>query len=161
MISGVVVAALAFAGICGALVLAFGKVPPYGPFSYVASIIAPGVLGVVVYPGCWYVLVARRRDYSRGRTWWLIFTTYALTCIAASVVIFVVGLIAAIMYRDRVGNTIILMFSFSPFAIGPLLLPLYVLVAAPMAFLHRAGLLMLFRRCVRVGELGSSGTPTT
>jgi hypothetical protein len=53
------------------------------------------------------------------------------------------------MYRDRVGNTIILMFSFGPFAIGPLLLPLYILIAAPMAFLHRAGLLALLRRRVR------------
>jgi hypothetical protein len=145
--SGAFFATLVVALMILTLNFALGKVPPYGPYSGFGMLLTPGLVGFIVYPACWYFLVAAARDYSTSRTWGLIFVAYALTCFAASAAIFLVGLAAALLLPFNNGGSLVL-FTFwpAPVMFGLPLLPLYILIAAPIAFCHRFGLLALFGR---------------
>jgi hypothetical protein len=146
--SGVIVAGLAFAGIAAAVDFVMGLwFLPGGIITTSARVLAPGILGVAVYPVCWYMFIVRRRDYSRAQTCWMILGTFALTLVAASAAILILYTYAALMSPDPLGPVVIpmiLVITFAPITSAVFLLPFYVPIAGSLAFLHRTILLALF-----------------
>lgn len=115
--------------------------------------VAAAAPGIVLYPFCWYAVIWRWRDYSVPRTWYLIGTSYALSCVISVILIFM----AMFEYATGPGNGV----PFVPSGVSGASLPVVVLesvgalasyavmlvcligmpffpVAALLAFLHRA-----------------------
>jgi hypothetical protein len=96
-----------------------------------------GVGGIIVYPVCWYLLVFRRRCYTRAQTALLVIVTYAVSCAPIAL------LFAALMLIAQ--PTVLPLFGMQLFAAGVVLLGVpYASIATPMAFLHRRFLLDQF-----------------
>jgi uncharacterized membrane protein len=47
-----------------------------GSGSLGAGMVRPAIVGILVYPLCWWRVIHRARDYSRGRTGVLVVITY-------------------------------------------------------------------------------------
>jgi hypothetical protein len=115
-----------------------------------------GVVGVLIYPACWAVVINRARDYSIRRTLYLVAITYGVCCLAVLSVLFVgfayqaATIVPAAMARPGGGN--IAMW----FALTPVLVVFYALIfaaalavpyaalATPVALGHRWFLLRTF-----------------
>lgn len=155
ILSGAVIAALTLAGIHRALVIATTWIPGWGVLPAFAYF---GVVGILIYPACWYVLVFRKRDTSTARLIYLVAATYGACCL-----LLIGALFASMTYQ--VGHLIALSLSvpkvqwlmFLPWIlITPLLAAVlallvaglvgipFVAIAGPMALLHRAILLRAF-----------------
>jgi len=116
-----------------------------------------GLPGLVLYPACWYAVVFRHRRYDPRDTWRLLATSYVACCLFDFAV-----LAGWQLYQGAVLAAQILMKSPAPLAflflltpigtaifvliVGALLALPYAVVAAPVAFLHRAVLLAWFGR---------------
>jgi hypothetical protein len=154
ILTGSAAAALALVRISWALFLASGGGDPrWTP----ANAMTSGAIGVIIYPACRYFLVYRARDYSTLQTWCLIGVAYGVTC----------GLVIAVLFFGMfypAGQLISQLSLAKPeaawFALMALLAPFlivifaliasgiigiaYVVIAAPIAFLHRFALLRMF-----------------
>lgn len=154
IVSGSAAAALALAGIWLALfIVSGGGDPGWTPANAVTS----GVIGVIIYPACWYFLVYRARDYSALQTWCLIGVAYGVTCGLVIAVLFfgmfypAGQLISQLPLARHEAAGLALMALLAPFLIGVFALIAgaiigiaYVAIAAPVAFLHRFALLRVF-----------------
>jgi hypothetical protein len=158
LLIGALFAAIALAGIWLTLYAASGFTDP----SY-AGAVGFGISGIVIYPACWYLWICRARDYSRARTFWLVAVTYTATAMLAIGAFFLFMAFSAI-YGAILGATTALSSGPQLWHVGmllalvmaPILAALggilmaglvgvpYVIVATPIAFLHRALMFKLF-----------------
>jgi ABC-type Na+ efflux pump permease subunit len=150
--SGVVVAALTLAGIWLTIFLALGDTSPTFTLANSARLAAAGLL---VYPLCWFFVIFRTRDYSPLRTLLLVIVTFvAVTAIVGAILIglFTYGAMTMLMSAQPgriteaasilawvpVGAVIVVLIG-----ITIMIVP-YLIIATPMAFLHRGLLLKIF-----------------
>jgi hypothetical protein len=135
-----------------------------------ARVIFEGVfcvaVGVPVYPACWFFMVQRSRDYSSKRTLELICVTYGISCLIVGVVfcLAMVGVFGAIefvgLFKMIFGSieanwsalgygalvlvAIPLVALFGMIIGAFIILPAFVALATPVAYIHRWLLLKMF-----------------
>lgn len=155
LVSGAAVAAIALIAIWLVIFFADGGGDPDWTF---ANSVQIGVLGIVVYPAAWYLLIYRSQDYSLRHTWYLVAATYTAVSSFVIVLIFV-GMLYPALQMIWVAVSSPRWESLWLIA-GAILAPLmaallslivagfigiaYLATAAPIAFLHRLALLRLF-----------------
>src|SRR5262249_17449355 len=132
--SGLFLGCLLAAAMVVTLDVIFAGPPPYKPYIYVRGLLALVLLGLITYPACWYWIVARWHDYSWIMTLGLVSATYVFAWAIAFVILLGVGLVVTVTH----GPMQVFVFGISTVVVGVLLLPLYLLFALPIAFLHRA-----------------------
>jgi hypothetical protein len=116
-----------------------------------ANFVLLGASGVLVYPLCWYYLIFRRRDYSTSNTVAVFFLTYLLSFAVAWLLVVGLALHGAMAGSNDEGLMGVVVVAIAFFCSGIIftvlvyLLP-YVVVALPMAFLHREALFTVFGR---------------
>lgn len=146
ILSAIVVAALTLAGMFLMLLVAFaGKNPSYT----LAKMVIFASPGLIAYPASWYMVIFRRRDYSLHQTMMLVGLAFGIvgTIVASSIVI---GGLVSIIYLPawKIDPFFIIAapLGFAIwFAIGTVILAIpYVVVAPPIALLHRFVLLKCF-----------------
>ena len=123
-------------------------------------------VGVFVYPACWFFMVQRARDYGPKRTLDLICVTYGISCLIVAVVFCaamatVIGAVMFISFLKMIFGSIeanwqavgagALVLAATPFialfwvTMGALIvLPAFLAIATPVAYLHRWLLLKMF-----------------
>lgn len=166
--SSVAVALLVFAAIF--FVLRWAALREY---DLVARSVEAGIavstgLGVLAYPICWLRIIQRSHSYSIDRTVKLIILTYALSCLIAGAIIWIIiafyglsiislGLTKASVFawskmQWRSFGILVLLILFSPFeAAIPVIMGVvftivpYALLALPFAFIHRWFLMAFFK----------------
>jgi hypothetical protein len=165
--SGVGVATMVLASIWFALFVASGDTSPSWTIANSVKLALPGL---IVYPACWYGFVFRERDYSLSQTLALIGGTYGVVTALVSVLILGSGIYATItilLQAARVGKAAetALFVAWMPIGyaimlfIGMVMMAIpYIVIATPMALLHRWLLLKLFARSVRAEPLRASVT---
>ncbi len=155
LVSGAAVAAIALIAIWLALFVADGGGDPDWTF---ANSVQIGVLGIVVYPAAWYLLIYRKQDYSLRRTWFLVAATYAAVSSFVIVLIFVGMLYPALqmVWMAVSSPKLESLWLIAAAILAPIMTALlslivagfigiaYVATAAPIAFLHRLALIRLF-----------------
>ncbi len=111
-----------------------------------------GLLGVLVFPYCWYRLIFRAQDYELRKLIALVFGSYALSWFAIMVCYYPVILRDKLAVRGQFSQSVMdagfsaLFGSFSIAVMGAgVLFLLYTLIAFPVAALQRALLLQFFR----------------
>jgi hypothetical protein len=135
--SAVGIAAATIALIWLVIFISFGAREPK---SSMANISLPGIVGTVVYPMCWYLLVFRPRRYTRARAGLLVTVTYLASCV---VVALPFAALTWQQFSSTTPNSSLLPLGF--WVIGVILLAVpYAVVATPMAFVHRQFLLNCF-----------------
>jgi len=148
--TGVAVAALTLAELWLALFIGSGNKDPSSSFANVVGFALPGL---IVYSACWYVVIFCSRDYSLYRTIVLVFATFG--AVSAIVVAFktIDGLYLAITTAPTTASLgkVVQFITLGPFVyvlltvIGAIILIIpYLIVATPMALLHRWLLLKIF-----------------
>jgi hypothetical protein len=157
LLSGVAIAAMATAALwLGVFVYSGNKDPAWT----VANITEFTIPGLIVYPTSWYAVIFSSRDYSLSRTMRLVVFTFAAGAAIVGLILMTGGLFVAISTIISVAQpwkALPLLFV-GPFAyaimtaLGVVILIVpYMIVATPMALLHRWLLLMAF---------ASSGPPS-
>jgi hypothetical protein len=156
--SGAVVAALTLTAIWLVLFVAFlsDSKDPSWTFANMVKLAVPAL---VIYPVSWYFVIFRRRDYSLYRTLMLVIATFCATSAAVALVMVLVSIyhVVAIFLRapraflTAKGLTMLSILVWAPVAsllvvaIGAAILIVpYLIVATPMALLHRWLLLCAF-----------------
>jgi hypothetical protein len=161
--SGVVIAALTLAELWLALFVVSGSRDPSWTIANVVKFTLPGL---IVYSVCWYAVIFRRRNYSLYRTLALVLATFAAVSAVVAVLTMAAGLYVGITAMLAVSQP----WKFAPFVmLGPfayalmtmigvafLIIP-YMIVATPMALLHRWLLLKIF---VSTGSSAPTVTPS-
>jgi hypothetical protein len=148
--SGIAVAALTLAGLWLAVFVVSGSKNPMVTF---ANMVIFAIPGFFVYSACWYALIFRHRDYSLYRTMLLVVATFGAVSAVVAAFMMVGGFYVAITMLLAVAQP----WKLAPaLVVGPLayafmtamgailLIVPYVIVATPMALLHRWLLLKLF-----------------
>jgi hypothetical protein len=148
--SGIAVAALTLTELWLAVFVVSGSKDPMVTFANMVVFAFPGL---IVYPACWYVVIFRHRDYSLYRTMVLVVATFGVVCGAVGAFMMVGGIYVAITMLLAVAQP----WKVAPvLVVGPLayafmtamgaifLIVPYLIVATPMAWLHRWLLLKLF-----------------
>jgi hypothetical protein len=152
------------------LLFYFFLIPATGIAFLEARVIFEGVscvaVGVPVYPPCWFFMVQRSRNYSSTRTLELICATYGISCLIVATVfclamagvyggITLVGLFKMI-FGSMAANWSALGYGVLLVAATPLIaifgviigafivLPVFIVIAPPIAYLHRGLLLKMF-----------------
>jgi hypothetical protein len=148
--SGIVAAALTLAELWLAVFAVSGSKDPRVTF---ASMIIFALPGLFVYSACWYVLIFRHRDYSPYRTMVLVVATFgAVSAVVAAFMVVggfyvAITMLLAVAQPWKVAPVLIvgpLAYAFMA-AMGAIFLIVpYLIVATPMAWLHRWLLLKLF-----------------
>jgi hypothetical protein len=148
--SGVAIATIATPGLWFVVFVYSGDKDPAWTVANIAGFTIPGL---IVYPATWYVVIFRARDYSLSRTMRLVVSTFAAGAAVVGVVLMVGGLyvaISTIMFVPQPWKALPLLI-IGPFAyaimtalgIVILIVP-YMIVAMPLALLHRWLLLAVF-----------------
>jgi hypothetical protein len=138
--SGTAVAALTLAGMFLVLFVWFGG---KSPDSKIVAFASPGV---IIAPACWYVIIFRQRDYSLSKTMMLVGVAFGVVSLIIALIAFgvVLSMISPARWRIEsflTAGDIAFRIAFA----GALFLVLpYVIVAPPMALLHRWLLLKIF-----------------
>jgi len=138
--SGTAVAALTLAGLFLVLFVWFGGK------SSDSKIVALASPGVIVAPACWYVIIFRQRDYSLSKTMMLVGVAFGVVTLIIALLAFVVFLSAFSPAKWSIASFLTAGYIAFRIAFGGaliLVLP-YVIVAPPMAWLHRWLLLKIF-----------------
>jgi hypothetical protein len=139
-----------------------GHMEATGIFEFVFSV----AVGVFVYPACWFFMVQRARDYGPKHTLELICVTYGISCLAVAVVFCLAmatafGAVVFMGFLKMIFGSIeanwqslgygVLVVAATPlvalFGIGMgalIVLPAFIVIAAPIAYLHRWLLLKMF-----------------
>jgi hypothetical protein len=144
VLTGSAVAALALAGMSLVLFVWLGGKSP-DDAKIVITFASPGL---IVAPACWYVVIFRQRDYSLSRTIMLVGVTFGVGSM-------IVALLMLIMFQISMMPTPMWKVARSLILDGELALLItytgarglvvpYVIVASPMALLHRWLLLKIF-----------------
>ena len=138
VISAIAVAALMLAGIFALLLVVSGQRPGYG----LPNIVFFASPGIVTYPACWYAVIFRQRNYSRLQMLKLIGAAFGVVCaILASAIL--VGAFASMIGTpaSKISPFLILSLPLiiaAWMAVGTAILGVpYLMVATPMALLHR------------------------
>jgi hypothetical protein len=166
LLIGLLMAAAALGGIWLALHAASGfTYPSYG------SIVGFGIGGIVVYPVCWAIMIHRTRDYSARRTYFLVAVTYtAAATLTIAVILLGLTYHAVIMGSAFLASpemrgvvlfipwALFLVVVFGFIAAG-LVGVFYLIVATPIAFLHRAVMLWLFNSGTEATSAHSKTAP--
>jgi hypothetical protein len=98
--------------------------------------------GVIVYPACWYMVIFRQRDYALSRTMALVFATFGAVSVVVAALFIIVG---SYMIITNPYAWVLFWYGLVGVQIGAIILIVpYILVATPMALLHRWLLLKLF-----------------
>jgi hypothetical protein len=148
--SGIAVAALTLAEFWLAVfVVSRGK----DPMVTFANMVVFALPGLIVYSACWYAVIFRHRNYSLYRTMLLVVATFGAVSAVVAAFMMVGGFYVAITMLLAVAQP----WKLAPaLVVGPLayafmtamgailLIVPYMIVAAPMALLHRWLLLKLF-----------------
>jgi hypothetical protein len=148
--SGIAVAALTLAGLWLAVFVVSSSKNPMVTFANMVIFALPGLF---VYSACWYALIFRYRDYSLYRTMLLVVATFGAVSAVVAALMMVGGFYVAITMLLAVAQpwklapalvVAPLAYAFMT-AMGAIFLIVpYVIVATPMALLHRWLLLKLF-----------------
>jgi hypothetical protein len=123
---------------------------PHG-LGVLAGLAVPCVVGLIIYPPLWYVLIHRRRDYSGANTLRLVAYSYAGPC-----AITILGMLAGMLYPSEAvvstggwGWATLLEFAEVLMAavVAAVMVAIpYVIIAGPLAFVHRLLMLRFFAR---------------
>jgi hypothetical protein len=151
LFGGVAIATIATASLWFFVFLYSGDKDPAWTVANIAKFTLPGL---IVYPATWYVIIFRPRNYSLPQTLRLVVSTFAAGAVVVGVVLMVGGLyvaISTIMSVPQPWKALPLLI-IAPFAyaimtalgIVILIVP-YMVVAIPLALLHRWLLLIVFR----------------
>jgi hypothetical protein len=150
LMSGVAVAALTLAELWLAVFVVSGSNDPMVTFANMVLFALPGL---IVYSACWYVVIFRHRDYSLYRTMVLVVATFGTVSAVVAALMMVGGVYVAITMLLTVAQpwkvALVLVVAPLAYAFGTalgalfLIVP-YMIVATPMALLHRWLLLKLF-----------------
>jgi hypothetical protein len=118
----------------------------------IANIVKFCLPGLILYPVCWYAWVYRHRDYSAGRTMTLVIVTFLVVWALVAILMGLGGAyVASTMVLEAAKPAkVFWLVPLAVFAYGImtaigaaiLFLP-FIIVAAPVAFLHRWLLLLL------------------
>jgi hypothetical protein len=104
--------------------------------------------GLIVAPACWYLMIFRARNYSLWRTMMLVGVTFAVGSICVALLMLISALISATptpmwkLARALILDGVIALI-ITYIGARALVIP-YVIVALPMALLHRRLLLKIF-----------------
>jgi hypothetical protein len=111
-----------------------------------------GIIGIILYPACWYALVYRKRNYSVHQTLFLTAMTYLTVCAAVLMFLFIGSFKPALELLAASGgkpmswwlllSPFLMLFYGIVFAI--FIGIAYATVAVPAALIHRYGLLKVF-----------------
>jgi hypothetical protein len=156
--------ALVLAGIRSAIAFGFD----------VSSLIPFGITGIVAYPLCWYAVIFRRRSYARRDTFRLIALTYATSCLLAIVMLSVWTFSQPSFWQTAAGVDPADLKAGAWWALSfvtvPAAMAFFVLVAAlffaipfavtaaPVAFAHRALMLIWFDPGAGTAAAGQTAT---
>jgi hypothetical protein len=147
--TAVLAATLALGGMWLLFFVVSGSTDPGWTIANVVKFCLPGL---ILYPACWYAWVYRRRDYSAGRTMTLVIMTFLVVWALVAILMGLTGAYVAIKMVLEAAKPAkaIPVVAVAPFAyammtvIGAAILFLpFVVVAAPIAFLHRSILLLI------------------
>ena len=111
------------------------------------------IIGVVIYPACWYVWIYRKRNYSVPQTLFLVAVAYTAVCAVVLAFLFfgmfkpVLELLAVSASKPMAWLVVLTPFIalFFGLVAAGFIGVAYVAVAVPVAILHRVLLLKLFR----------------
>jgi ABC-type Fe3+-siderophore transport system permease subunit len=149
--SGTAVGALTLAGMFLVLFVWFGDKSP--DYSKTVAFASPGV---IVAPACWYVVIFRRRDYSLSQTMMLVGVAFGVVSMIVAMLILIVLLLILSPPMWKIVPFLVndgeVAFRIA-FAGALILVVPYVIVAPPMALLHRWLLLKIFASTGSVREL--------
>jgi hypothetical protein len=141
--SGAAAAALALAGLWLAWFVVDGTKNPTRTW---ANIVLFALPGLIVYPACWYVVIFCHRDYSLYRTMKLVVATFGTVSVVVGAVMIIGGFYVAITMLLGVAQPwkMAPIAALAPLAyalmtvIGAILLIIpYLIVATPIALIHR------------------------
>jgi len=138
VISAIAIAALMLAGIFVVLLVVSGESPGHG----LANFVILASPGIITYPACWYAVIFRQRDYSRRQTLKLIGAAFGTVC-AILALATLVGTLASMIGTpaSKISPSVILSMPLIIaiwMAVGSAILGVpYLMVATPMALLHR------------------------
>jgi hypothetical protein len=150
LLTGIAVAALTLAELWLGLFIVSRSNDPTWTFANSVKFALPGL---IVYSTCWYIVIFRNRDYSLYRTLTLVVATFgAVSVVVAAFMMFAgfYGAITMLLAAARPWEAALFV-AWTPFAfalataIGAafLIVP-YMIVATPMALVHRWLLLRVF-----------------
>jgi hypothetical protein len=155
LVSCVAIAAIAIAGLWLLVFVYSGDKDPHWTVANITKFLIPGL---IVYPATWYVVIFRARSYSLPRTMRLVVSTFAAGAAVVGIVLVVGGLYVAVSAIMSVSQPwkalpflIIGPFAYAlmtVFGIIILIVP-FMIVATPLALLHRWLLLMAMHHADR------------
>lgn len=151
LLTGTAVAALTLAGMFVVLFVWIGNTRPED-----YRIVALASPGLIIAPACWYLMIFRARNYSMWRTMMLVGVTFAVGSICVALLMLISALISEIpipmwkLARSLIlDGAIALIVTY--LGARALVIP-YVIVALPMALLHRWLLLKIFASTASVNR---------
>jgi hypothetical protein len=110
------------------------------------SFLLPSVIGILVYPLCWWQLIYRKRDYGVRRTLLLVVVTYLWCCAVVAVALMAWSIQLLLTGQLSLDLSGVPVAGIALILIGALLFVVpFVAVATPLAFLQRTIVLRIFR----------------